>query len=53
VRAAAPFQSQREEIKERNKIAFAIRPSDYMKKIRVRRAANLILFSSTPHGRWQ
>ncbi len=44
VRAAAPFQSQREEIKERNKIAFAIRPADYMKKVRVRRAANLILF---------
>lgn len=44
VRAAAPFQSQRGEIKERNKIAFAIRPADYMKKIRVRRAANLILF---------
>jgi len=44
VRAAAPFQSQREEMKARNKIAFAIRPADYMKKIRVRRAANLILF---------
>lgn len=44
VRAAAPFQNQREEIKKRNKIAFAIRPADYMKKIRVRRAANLIIF---------
>ena len=44
VRAAAPFQSDREEIKKRNKIAFAIRPADYMKKIRVRRAANLIIF---------
>lgn len=44
VRAAAPFQSQREDIKARNKVAFAVRPADYMKKIRVRRAANLILF---------
>ncbi len=44
VRAAAPFQKERSQIKERNKVAFAIRPGDYMKKVRVRRAANLILF---------
>jgi magnesium chelatase subunit D len=44
LRAAAPFQTQREEIKHRDQVAFAIRPTDYMKKIRVRRAANLILF---------
>ena len=44
LRAAAPFQTQRKEIMQRNQVAFAIRPSDYMKKIRVRRAANLILF---------
>lgn len=44
LRAAAPFQIQRGEIRKRNQVAFAIRPSDYMKKIRVRRAANLILF---------
>ncbi|MEN6572685.1 MAG: VWA domain-containing protein [Anaerolineaceae bacterium] len=44
LRAAAPFQRERSEIKHRNKVAFAIRPGDYMKKIRVRRAANLILF---------
>jgi magnesium chelatase subunit D len=44
LRAAAPFQNQRGEIKARNHVAFAIRSSDYMKKIRVRRAANLILF---------
>jgi magnesium chelatase subunit D len=44
VRAAAPFQKDRGEIRHRNKVAFAIRPDDYMKKIRVRRAANLILF---------
>ena len=44
LRAAAPFQRERSEIKHRNKVAFAIRPGDYMKKIRVRRAANLSLF---------
>jgi Mg-chelatase subunit ChlD len=44
LRAAAPFQKERGEIKKRNRVAFAIRPVDYMKKIRVRRAANLILF---------
>jgi magnesium chelatase subunit D len=44
IRAAAPFQRDRREIRERNKVAFAIRPNDYMKKIRVRKAANLILF---------
>lgn len=44
LRAAAPFQRQRSDIKTRDKVAFAVRPADYMKKIRVRRAANLILF---------
>jgi magnesium chelatase subunit D len=44
LRAAAPFQRDRSEIREHNKVAFAIRPNDYMKKIRVRKAANLILF---------
>jgi magnesium chelatase subunit D len=44
LRAAAPFQKQREELLTRNQVAFAVRSSDYMKKIRVRRAANLILF---------
>lgn len=44
MRAAAPFQKQRSELKMRDKVAFSIRPGDYMKKIRVRRAANLILF---------
>jgi magnesium chelatase subunit ChlD-like protein len=42
LRAAAPFQLQRSE--QRKRVAFAIRPSDYMRKIRVRRAANLVLF---------
>jgi magnesium chelatase subunit ChlD-like protein len=44
MRAAAPFQRDRGEIRARNRVAFAIRPIDYMKKIRVRKAANLILF---------
>jgi magnesium chelatase subunit D len=44
LRAAAPFQNQRGELRTRNRVAFAIRPDDYMKKIRVRKAANLILF---------
>ncbi len=44
LRAAAPFQNQRTDMLQRNHVAFAIRPADYMKKIRVRRAANLILF---------
>ena len=42
LRAAAPFQKER---KKKNKdLAFHVKPSDYMKKVRVRRAANLILF---------
>ncbi len=42
IRAAAPFQTDRTE--QRKKVAFAIQPQDYMRKIRVRRTANLILF---------
>jgi magnesium chelatase subunit D len=42
IRAAAPFQRQRAELRKR--VAFAIRPGDYMRKVRVRRAANLVLF---------
>ena len=42
LRAAAPFQKER---KKKNKnIALHVKPSDYMRKVRVRRAANLILF---------
>ena len=44
VRAAAPFQKERSDIKDRYQVAFAVKPADYMKKVRVRRAANLILF---------
>ncbi|MDO9547009.1 MAG: VWA domain-containing protein [Pelolinea sp.] len=42
LRAAAPFQEQRK--KSNDKVALHIRPDDYMRKVRVRRAANLILF---------
>lgn len=42
LRAAAPFQRERSELRKR--VAFAIRPADYMRKVRVRRAANLVLF---------
>lgn len=42
LRAAAPFQKQRSEL--RQKVAFAIRASDYQRKVRVKKAANLILF---------
>jgi magnesium chelatase subunit D len=42
LRAAAPFQKQRAEL--RKKVAFAVRPADYQRKVRVRRAANLVLF---------
>ncbi|QRN82713.1 VWA domain-containing protein [Chloroflexota bacterium] len=42
LRAAAPFQRAREEMREN--VAFAVRREDYQKKVRVRRASNLILF---------
>ncbi len=42
LRAAAPFQKARED--ERNDVAFSVRREDYQRKVRVRRAANLILF---------
>lgn len=42
LRAAAPFQ--RERAAQRKKVAFAIRPVDYQRKVRVRRSANLVLF---------
>ena len=44
LRAAAPFQKQRSELRLRDHVAFSIRPGDYMRKVRVRRSANLILF---------
>jgi len=42
LRAAAPFQSRRSE--QRKKVAFAIRMSDLQRKVRVKKAANLVLF---------
>jgi magnesium chelatase subunit D len=42
VRAAAPYQRRRKPIRPR--LALAIEPGDLQRKVRVRRAANLILF---------
>jgi magnesium chelatase subunit D len=44
VRAAAPFQRRRSELKKKRNVAFAIQPGDYQRKVRVRRASNLVLF---------
>ncbi|HEY59732.1 MAG TPA: VWA domain-containing protein [Anaerolineae bacterium] len=42
IRAAAPYQKKRKE--QGDSVAFHVHSNDYMKKVRVRRAANLILF---------
>ena len=42
LRAAAPFQKQR--VEQRKEVAFAIQKSDLQRKVRVKKAANLILF---------
>ena len=42
LRAAAPYQRSRSD--EDDNVAFHVHKSDFMKKVRVRRAANLILF---------
>ena len=42
IRAAAPFQKRRTE--QRKKVAFAIQKDDLQRKVRVKRAANLVLF---------
>jgi magnesium chelatase subunit D len=42
IRAAAPFQKER--LEERKKLAFAIHPNDLHRKVRVRKAANLVMF---------
>ena len=44
IRAAAPFQSQRENLRVERDVAFAVRTADFHKKVRVRKTANLILF---------
>ncbi len=42
LRAAAPFQQERQEMRKR--VAFAILSSDFQKKVRVKKTANLVLF---------
>ncbi len=42
IRAAAPFQKERSEMRRR--VAFAIRPGDLQRKVRVKKTANLVLF---------
>ena len=42
LRAAAPFQKDRHE--QRKRVAFAIQSSDYQRKIRVKKTANLVIF---------
>jgi Mg-chelatase subunit ChlD len=44
IRAAAPYQKRRAGIKAERKVAFAVQSSDYQRKVRVRRASNLVLF---------
>jgi magnesium chelatase subunit D len=44
IRAAAPYQRQREAQKQQTGMAYALRKSDLQRKIRVKKAANLILF---------
>jgi len=43
LRAAAPYQAERKRDRQDGP-ALALRPSDYQRKVRVRRAANLVLF---------
>jgi Mg-chelatase subunit ChlD len=42
LRAAAPYQKDRPE--QRKRVAFAIQKTDFQRKVRVKKAANLILF---------
>jgi Mg-chelatase subunit ChlD len=44
LRAAAPYQITRDDLKQENNVAFAIRGADFQKKVRVKKTANLILF---------
>ncbi len=44
LRAAAPFQTARSETREERQVAFSIEIQDLQRKVRVKRAANLILF---------
>ncbi|MEO1645156.1 MAG: VWA domain-containing protein [Chloroflexota bacterium] len=45
LRAAAPYQKAREDQKKQNGMAYALRRSDLQRKIRVKKAGNLILFA--------
>jgi Mg-chelatase subunit ChlD len=42
MRAAAPFQQER--LEQRKRVAFAIRTSDFQRKVRIKKASNLVLF---------
>jgi len=42
LRAAAPYQNRR--IEQRKRVAFAVQPMDFQRKVRVKKVANLILF---------
>jgi Mg-chelatase subunit ChlD len=44
IRTAAPFQHRRLEERAHRKVAFVVKRGDLQKKVRVRRAANLVLF---------
>ncbi len=44
LRSAAPFQRRRAAERERHRVAFLVKRSDYQRKVRVRRASNLVLF---------
>ncbi len=44
IRTAAPFQRRRANERAGRKVAFVIQRQDFQKKVRVRRAANLVLF---------
>jgi magnesium chelatase subunit D len=44
IRAAAPFQRRRQTERERSRVAFLVKRQDLQRKVRVRRAANLVLF---------
>jgi magnesium chelatase subunit D len=44
IRAAAPFQNQREEERQEKKLAFSIHSQDMQEKVRVRLTSNLVVF---------
>ncbi len=44
IRTAAPFQRRRQAERAERKVAFVVKRHDFQKKVRVRRAANLVLF---------